>query len=157
MEWYVYMWLAAIIIFSVIEATGVNLVSIWFALGALAAFLAALLGAPFWLQIVIFVVVSAVSLAATRPLAKRFLSRRGPATNSDRNIGQTAICTERIENELDHGTVRLMGKEWRARTANGETVEPGASVQVEAINGVTLLVAPVALPAQRPMETTGTK
>jgi len=144
MEWYTTAWLVAVIVFCVVEAVTPSLVSIWFAVGALGALLTALSGAELWLQAVVFVTVSAAALAVTRPLAKRFKQRkRNEPTNSDRNIGQTAICTERIENEEDRGAVRLMGKEWRARTLRGETVETGDPVRVEDIRGATLLVTPL--------------
>ena len=79
-----YFWLAACILFSVVEAATVSLTSIWFAVGALVSLIAALLGAEVWLQVALFLLASAVSLALTRPLAKKLLGKRRVPTNTDR-------------------------------------------------------------------------
>lgn len=68
-------WIAAIVVFGIVEAVTVGLVSIWFVLGAVAGLLAAVLGAALWVQIVLFFVVSIAALAATRPLVQRMLRR----------------------------------------------------------------------------------
>ena len=76
-------WLIAMIVLLVIEGVVPGLISIWFALGALAALLSALLHAPLWLQVVWFLVVSVISLALTRPLAKKYINSRTQPTNAD--------------------------------------------------------------------------
>ena len=58
------LWLAAMIVLLIVEGLAPGLVSIWFALGALAAMIAAMMGAPVWLQVVWFVLVSVVALEA---------------------------------------------------------------------------------------------
>ena len=77
-------WIAAIVVFGIVEAVTVGLVSIWFVLGAVAGLLAAVLGAALWVQIVLFFVVSIAALAATRPLVQRMLRRDETPTNADR-------------------------------------------------------------------------
>ena len=67
-------WLVLMIVLLIVEGLVPGLVSIWFALGALAALLSALAGAPLWLQIVWFLIVSVASLALTRPLAKKYIN-----------------------------------------------------------------------------------
>ena len=71
-----FFWLVLLVVFLIAEAAcPIHLVSIWFALGALVALLCAALGAPVWLQITLFVVVSGVLLALLWPLAKKFGKR----------------------------------------------------------------------------------
>ena len=67
-------WLFAVVVFLVIEALVPGLVSLWFAIGALAALLSAALGAPMWLQLVWFFVVSVAALLLTRPLVRKFVN-----------------------------------------------------------------------------------
>ena len=90
-------WIAAIVVFGIVEAVTVGLVSIWFVLGAVAGLLAAVLGAALWVQIVLFFVVSIAALAATRPLVQKMLHRDETPTNADRVLGQTARVTETID------------------------------------------------------------
>ena len=133
-------WAAAIVAFVVIELATVGLASIWFALGALCALIAALLNAPLWMQIVWFAVISAAALVLTRPLVKKYINSRTYATNADRVIGSRAVVKERIDALAATGAVLADGKMWTARTADGSVLEPGAIVTVREINGVKLIV-----------------
>ena len=72
----VYLWLGAVILFGIIEALTVGIVSIWFSIGALAALIASALHAAPWLQITIFLAVSAAALIITRPLIKKKITKR---------------------------------------------------------------------------------
>ena len=133
-------WAAAIVAFVVIELATVGLASIWFALGALCALIAALLNAPLWMQIVWFAVISAAALVLTRPLVKKYINSKTYATNADRVIGSRAVVKERIDALAATGAVLADGKMWTARTADGSVLEPGAIVTVREINGVKLIV-----------------
>jgi membrane protein implicated in regulation of membrane protease activity len=144
----VILWIALLVLFIVIEATTVSLYCLWFALGSLAAIIPALLEGPLWLQLLIFTVISAAGLALLRPIAKQYLKRPAARTNSDRNIGEIGVCTERIDNQTCQGAVRLMGKEWTARSSDDAVIETGTSVRVDAINGVKLIVSPVSTPVR---------
>ena len=136
-------WIAALITFLVVEAVTVGLASIWFAVGSLAALLCAMVGGPVWLQAVWFVVVSVAALILTRPLVKKYVNGRTVATNADRNIGRTAVVTERIDNLAGTGSVRLDGVEWTARSSDEERIiAEGAQVVVREIRGVKLIVEP---------------
>ena len=129
-------WAVAVVAFVILELATVGLASIWFALGALCALIAALLHAPLWLQIVCFVLVSAATLLLTRPLAKKYINSKTMATNADRVIGSRAV-------ELaGSGAVLADGKMWSARTVDGSTAEPGDVVIVREIRGVKLIVDP---------------
>lgn len=133
-------WIVALVAFVVIEAITAQLVTIWFAVGSVAALIAEMLGAQVWLQWTIFVAVSAIVLVATRPFVKKLTKQKVQPTNADRCIGETAVVTERIDNISGKGAVKVNGIEWSARTQSGNTVEPGNTVKVIKIDGVKLIV-----------------
>ena len=134
-------WVVLMIGFLVVEGLAPGLVSIWFALGALAALISALLGAQIWLQVVWFVVVSILALIATRPLVKKYVNSRTQETNADMLIGQECIVTETIDKLHGTGAVSVAGKEWTARTDETERIiEKGSVAVIERIEGVKLIV-----------------
>ena len=135
-----YVWIAALVIFIILEAVTVSLVSIWFAIGSLAALIAAFAGGQVWLQIVLFTVVSGLILVFLRPIAKRYLNVKWRPTNADRVIGQMCTVTERIDNIAGTGEVFVDGKAWSARSADGEPVDEGVKVIPVSIEGVKLIV-----------------
>ena len=136
-------WAVATGVFIVIELATVGLASIWFALGALCALIAALLGAQLWLQIVWFVVISVATLLLTRPLVRKYINSRTTATNADRVLDTTAVVRERIDNLAETGAVLADGKMWSARSADGSPIELGTQVRIREIQGVKLIVAPL--------------
>ena len=134
-------WVVALVVFLIVEAVTAGLVSIWFVFGSLVALICAALGAAIWLQIFWFVIVSVATFVLTRPLVKRYVDSRSVATNADRNIGRTAVVTERIDNLAATGAVQLAGVVWTARsTDDAVAIEPGTHVTVRAIEGVKLIV-----------------
>ena len=70
----------------------------------------------------IFVAVSAIVVAATRPLVKKYARPKVQPTNADRCIGQTAIVAEDIDNIAGKGAVKVNGIEWSARSESGYLV-----------------------------------
>ena len=140
MDTMIVVWAVLIVIFLVVEGATPGLVSIWFAVGALASLLSAFLKAPLWLQIILFIVVSCTALYFTRPLAKKFVNKKITPTNADMVIGATALVTQRIDNIAGTGAVSVGGKIWTARSATGEAVEEGALTVVKSIEGVKLIV-----------------
>ena len=134
-------WLVLLVVFAVVEAATVGLASIWFAAGALAALLFSFFTSNIWLQIFLFLLVSAVALAILRPLAKKYVTPKEVPTNADRVIGREAVVTEEIDNLKAAGAVNIFGVLWSARSENGSTIPAGATVIVKAIDGVKLLVA----------------
>lgn len=134
-------WVAALVVFLIVEAVTAGLVSIWFVFGSLVALICAALGAAVWLQIFWFVIVSVATLVLTRPLVKRYVDSRSVATNADRSIGRAAVVTERIDNLAAIGAVKLDGVVWTARsTDDAVAIETGERVTVRAIEGVKLIV-----------------
>jgi len=137
-------WLGAIVLFLVVEALVPGLVSIWFAFGALAALISALLSAPLWLQFVWFIAVSVAALALTRPLARKYVNARVQPTNADMLIGQECLVTETIDNLHATGAVSVGGKVWTARSeGDSMTIPRGAMARVLRIEGVKLIVETV--------------
>ena len=134
-------WLIAMVVLLVIEAVVPGLISIWFALGALAALISALFHAPIWLQIVWFVAVSVIALVLTRPLVRKYVNGRITPTNADMVIGKDAVVTEAIDNLHARGAVLLDGKTWTARMdREDETAKTGETVRVLRNEGVKLIV-----------------
>ena len=134
-------WLVAMIAFFVVEAATVNLMTLWFAFGALAALITSLLGGELWLQIVVFIAVTVITLIPTRKLAKKYFSKNHhQATNSDIVIGKDCIVVEEIDNLLSTGAVKCLGKEWTARSADGKKIVTGETVTAVTIEGVKLIV-----------------
>lgn len=137
-------WLIAMITLLVVEGLVPGLISIWFALGALAALVSALLHAPLWLQIVWFLVVSIAALALTRPLAKKYINSKTQPTNADMLIGRECVVRESIDNVLGTGAVSVDGKVWTARTECDDIkAQEGSRAVVVRIEGVKLIVKPV--------------
>ncbi len=137
-------WLIAMIVLLVVEGVVPGLISIWFALGALAALVSALLHAPLWLQIVWFLAVSIVALALTRPLAKKYINSKTQPTNADMLIGKECVVRESIDNVLGAGAASVDGKVWTARTESDEVrLQEGSRAVVVRIEGVKLIVKPI--------------
>ncbi|MGW6173095.1 NfeD family protein [Arthrobacter sp. NPDC055138] len=135
-------WLVVFLILAIVEMVTLDLFFIMMSSGALVALFAALLGLPFWLQVVIFCVVALLMVLFVRPVALRHL-HRGPrdlATNVDRLIGESAIALESV---TDHsGVVKIGGDTWTARSADGSAIPAGQRVSVARIEGATAVVTP---------------
>ena len=134
-------WLVAMIVLLIIEGIVPGLVSIWFAIGAFAAMISAILGAPLWLQVLWFFAVSIMTLCLTRPFAKKYVNSRATPTNADMLIGKECVVTEEIDNVLGTGAVTVGGKVWTARTEEPDgKAETGKVMTVVRIDGVKLIV-----------------
>ena len=143
MNWAAILWLALMVFFLVMEASTVQLVSIWFAAGSLAALLVSVFAGPIWLQVLLFLAVSGVLLALLRPLARKYLKPRITRTNVDGMIGSTGRVTVAIDNQAAQGQIKLGAMEWTARSACGNPIPVGTQVRVERIEGVKAIVSPV--------------
>ena len=142
MNYMIWLWLGAMVVFGVVEALTAGLVSIWFVAGGAAALIGALLGAGIGVQVALFVAVSALALAVTRPLLRKVIDAKAVPTNADRVLGDSGKVTETIDNENSTGAVYVDGKTWTARSADGSVIPAGTRVIVERIEGVKLLVKP---------------
>lgn len=139
-----YIWLGLLVAFLIVEgACAIHLVSIWFAAGALVAALVSLINGPVWLQILLFVVVSAGLLLGLWPFTKKVLNPKLKKTNVDAIVGTQGYVTAAIDNLHGTGQVKLGGMEWTARSANGEPIAEGSLVTVDHIEGVKAFVKAV--------------
>ena len=102
-------WLVIAGLLAIIEAFTLGLTTIWFAGGAVAASISAMFGAGTVVQVIVFLVVSIILLAVTRPVVKRKLNSRTQKTNADALIGQEGIVEEDIF-PYTNGQVRADGK-----------------------------------------------
>ena len=133
-------WLIVIVVMAVIEIITLGLTTIWFAGGALAAFLARLMGANLVIQVILFVVVSVLLLALTRPLAVEFLNKDRTRTNAESLLGKTAVVIQDIDNLRAQGQVSVDGQEWSARSIGEGAIPRDAHVEIVEISGVKLMV-----------------
>ncbi len=134
------LWLIILVVFGLLEAATVSLVSIWFAGGALIALLVSLFSDSLLAQCIVFLAVSALCLALVRPIAKTHFSPRLHPTNADRFIGEEAVVTETIDNLSASGQAKISGQVWTARSETDEPIPLGTTVTVLRIEGVKLIV-----------------
>lgn len=133
-------WLVILAVLLAIEIATLGLTTIWFAGGALIAFLVSLAGGPLWLQTALFLAVSVVLLIFTRPLAMKYMNQNVQKTNVDSIPGETAVVIKTIDNLKAEGQVMINGLEWTARSKDGGIIEEGKVVKVKAVEGVKLIV-----------------
>lgn len=132
-------WLTLLIVSGIIEAATAGLVCIWFTIGSLFALISAVFGAGPTVQIVIFILVSALSLIFTRPLVKKHISSKTVSTNYDRLIGTECVVTEDIDNLSGTGAIKANGLIWSAKST-GAVITKGTVVKVVKIEGVHAIV-----------------
>ena len=140
-------WIGLIVIFLIVEGLTAGLVTIWFAVGALAALIAAMFHAPLWLQLVWFFAVSIAAFAVTRPLVKKYINSRTQPTNADMLIGQECLVTEDIDNLAGPRAGALGGKVLTAPPPPPGPQPPGPAAIVLRIEGVKLIVTPACVTA----------
>ena len=145
--WYALIWLGLLVVFLFAEGSTVALVSIWFAAGSLVALIASLLGAPLWLQALLFVAVSVGLLAMLRPLVRKILRPGISRTNVDAVVGSQGFVTVAIDNVAASGQVKLGAMPWTARSTSGDPIPAGVRVRVDRVEGVKVYVSPAEEPA----------
>ncbi len=142
MDIWPYIWVAVMVLLVIAEGLTAQLVSVWFAVGALAAAIVSFFVPVVPIQFGVFVIVSLLFLLLTKPLVQKSRKIDPEPTNADRNIGKTAIVTREINNVEGTGQVKLGGNTWTARSVNGSVVPEGTKVTVKEISGVKLMVLP---------------
>lgn len=135
-------WLVVVVVMAMIEIITLGLTSIWFAGGALVAFLAYLLGANLITQMILFVLVSFLLLGFTRPLAMKYINKNRTKTNAESLVGKNAVVLEDIDNLKARGMVSVSGQEWTARSADDTLIAKDTVVEIIEIRGVKLIVKP---------------
>jgi len=144
----VWLWLAALVAFVVLEAATAQLVSVWFILGSVAALVVSLFTGNAVIQFIVFVVVSGAALFVIRPLVKSRLTPPLVPTNSDMLIGKLAVVSETVINEEGKGRVTVGSDSWSARSYYGNVIPQGAKTIVYSIDGAKLIVYEQPVPAQ---------
>lgn len=137
MDYYQIAWLAIVVIFLVVEVATTALTTVWFAIGAALAFIAALLGASFTVQLVIFVVSSVVLFIGFFPFVRKKLGAKSYSTNVDSLIGREAVITEDISFNII-GKASIDGVIWSA--TSDEEITKGNTVKILKISGNKLIV-----------------
>ena len=141
MNWFAFFWFVIAAACIVLEASTVGLVSIWFAVGALSAMLASILGGELWLQILLFLVMSGSLLALLRPVSKKYFTPKLIKTNVDALVGTTGMVLEAVDNDRETGRVKLSGMEWAARSTNSEKLPVNTRIRVDKVEGVKVFVS----------------
>ncbi len=137
----VIVWIVVFVAALLAEAATFAMVSVWFAAGALGALIAAALGADLTVQLLVFALLAGLLLAFTRPLLKKLFPHRFIPTNSELEVGKTAVVIEEINNDVGSGRVRLGGVNWAAFSAGNEKIPAGEVVTVTAVCSAKLAVA----------------
>ena len=137
-------WLALFVAMLGIEALGPSLVSVWFAFGALIALIVSFIPeVPWWVEVVIFVVISLATLLALRPVLKRYFKRNNYNTNIDSFTGKRGYVIEDIT-LLKPGAVKIGDVSWTAiPVEKDEKILENEVIEVVAINGNKLVVKKV--------------
>ena len=134
-------WLIVFVACIAVEIATMGLTTIWFAGGSLIAAIASAVGAPIWLQVILFFAISLLLLYFTRPIAVKYFNKDRVKTNAESLIGQQAIVISEIDNLQGIGQVTVGGQEWSARSVNAEEkFAVGSVVIIRAISGVKLMV-----------------
>ena len=139
-----WVWLAVIIVTIVVEAFTMEIISIWFTVGAIPSFILAGFDVLGWeLQLVIFIVLSAVLILSLRKITKNFLLKNSNAKTNLASIIGTRVRMIEMTDFDSVGTVKINGVTWSAVGEKGETIESGAVVEIVKIAGNKLFVKAV--------------
>lgn len=133
-------WIIGIIAFVILEAVTYQLVSIWFAFGAIGGLIAAALGTDFYIQMTIFLIISLICILCLRPFSVKILKPRNEQTNVDAMVGKDVLITDEVDNVKGLGSGKLDGKMWSVRSADDSIIPSNSTVVVEKIEGVKLIV-----------------
>jgi membrane protein implicated in regulation of membrane protease activity len=134
-----WIWVALVIIFALIEVFTLGLTTVWFALAALVMVFLSFLNIPLAVQVLIFVVISALLLIFTRPLALKKFKIGREKTNVDSLVGKHALVIKSIS-EFEKGEAKINGQIWSARTEDGSEIAEGTKCEILRIEGVQLIV-----------------
>jgi len=134
-------WGVVFAVMVIAELMSLQLISIWFAAGALASFIFALCGFGMGVQLFVFAAVSVALLLVTRPLLKKVTVNKIQPTNIELDIGKTAVVIEKINNDIDTGRAKLNGVDWKAVSADGSIIPEGSIVKIDSIKGAKLFVS----------------
>lgn len=130
-------WLAIFIIFLIVEILTVNLITIWFAFGAIAAMILSIFTNNIFWQVITFILISIICLLITKKYYKKNKLIKTIPTNLDMVIGKIGITTKAISPQ-ESGEVKVMGKIWTAVAST--QIPDNTRVKILLIDGVKLVV-----------------
>ncbi len=136
----VIIWIIVLIAALILEAATAALVSIWFCVAAVPTIIAAVCGANLTVQLIIFTVVTVVCLIFTRPAIKKLMPNKFTPTNSELDVGKSAVVIEEINNAIGKGRVKLNGVDWAAVSIDNSIIPADAVVIVEEVRSAKLAV-----------------
>jgi membrane protein implicated in regulation of membrane protease activity len=134
-----WLWLILAVVCMVVEAITLGLTSIWFAIGALIAYVLASFDFTWQVQVATFLLTSLILLYYTGPIARRYLKIGSTPTNVQALIGEVAVVVEKIERGKK-GQVQVKGQIWFARTKDLQEADVDEEVIIDQIEGNTLVV-----------------
>jgi membrane protein implicated in regulation of membrane protease activity len=135
-----WIWLGIFVVAVIVEAVTEDLVSIWFCGGSLVSLILSFIPkVPWWVEVIVFVVISAGLLLATRPLVKRLFAKNTRATNIDSYVGKHGLLIKEITT-LDFGEVKINGIVWTAMAEKNKKVAANSIVEVIAVDGNKLVI-----------------
>lgn len=140
MDTLTWIWLAGIVVFVILEAVTYQIVSIWFALGAVCAVISQAAGADFKLQMIIFIAASGIFLLCLRPISRKLLKNKTEKTNVDSLIGKEVLVTKEVNNILASGEGKVSGAVWTIRSEDNSVIHEGETAIATAVEGVKLIV-----------------
>ena len=141
MDTYIVFWLAATVVFVLVEIMTVGLTSIWFAAGSFVAFIIALLGGNVVVRGIAFILVSVVLLALTKPWAGKYINSRTVKTNVDSLVGERTVLTEDADSMKQTGKAVVNGRSGQSdRRTRLRVIRKGELIEVVKISGVKLIV-----------------
>lgn len=134
-------WLIVTVIAGIFEAITAGLISLWFVIGGIVAFVLSLFGFNTLVQSIAFITVSMLSMLALRPFIVKGKASRKTRMNVDRLIGKGCLVTQRVDNLNNTGEVMVNGQRWSAKTKEDDCIiEAGEKVEIEEVSGVKLIV-----------------
>jgi len=137
-----WIWVALVIIFSLIEIFTLGLTTVWFAIAAVLMVFLSFFNIPLPVQILIFLAVAALLLIFTRPLAVKKFKIGREKTNVDSLVGKHALVVKTI-GEFERGEAKINGQIWSAHSEDNTEITEGSKCEILRIEGVQLIVRPL--------------
>lgn len=132
-------WLAAAVLFSIIEALTLGLWTIWFAISAVVMIFISLLPVSVLGQFLGFALLSFVLLLVTKPLVHKKLQAHKEETNAASLVGKKVFTLSPIT-PTAKGEVKVNGLTWAAASVDGSEIAQNTACIIERIEGVTLIL-----------------
>lgn len=135
-------WFCVLLFSLLIEIVTVQLISIWFCVGAAVALVASWCGIQSSVQIILFVAVSGLCLAFIYPPIAKSIKKRTQNLNANRIIGESGIVSEDIVANDGTGQIKVLGETWSAKPKDPETkyIKAGTPIEVVSIEGVKAVI-----------------